>query len=111
MGENDGEGVVVPSESASEFDFGFGDASEGESFVDEDEDGESNIDYVREVEVLEDKGAQDEIQTESEDEQYESEYDSEPDIRVQQDSPQIYLPELDVNITGIEGLTFNDFNR
>ncbi|CAG7925767.1 unnamed protein product [Penicillium olsonii] len=113
VGENDGEGVVVPSESASEFDFGFGDASEGESFVDEDEDedGESNIDYVREDEVLEDMWAQDEVQTESEDEQYESEYDSEPDIRVQQDSPQIYLPELDVNITGIEGLTFNDFNR
>ncbi|CAG8242329.1 unnamed protein product [Penicillium salamii] len=108
---------VVPSESASEFDFGFGDASGSESHVEDDEhmDEESNVDdYIQEEdeEVVVDMGVQDDgVQTESEDEHYESEYESEPDIRVQQDSPQIYLPELDVNITGIEGLTFNDFNR
>ncbi|CAI7630093.1 unnamed protein product [Penicillium bialowiezense] len=106
---------VVPSESASEFDFGFGDASGSESHV-EDEDGddddeESIIDaglVQDELKVPEDEGIH---ETESEDEHYESGYESEPDIRVQQDSPQIYLPELDVNITGMEGLTFNDFSR
>lgn len=109
---------VVPSESASEFDFGFGDVSEDESHSqDEDEiedDEESIIDCgivpeeMEEIHVPEEEGTQ---ETESEDEHYESGYDSEPDIRVQQDSPQIYLPELDVNITGMEGLTFNDFSR
>jgi hypothetical protein len=89
---------VVPSESASEFDFGFGDASgsESESHV-EDED-EPEIHAMHEMHEIHE-------------EQDESEYESEPEIRVQQDSPQLYLPELDANITGMEGLTFNDFNR
>ena len=82
---------VVPSESASEFDFGFGDASGSESHVEDDDEPEIHGDI--------------------QEQENESEYESEPEIRVQQDSPQLYLPELDANITGIEGLTFNDFNR
>lgn len=63
-------GSVVPSESASEFDFGFLDASESGSDVER---------------VAEGDG----------------------DGEDQQVSPQLYLPELDMNITGIEGLTVN----
>ncbi|KAJ5421218.1 hypothetical protein N7465_003737 [Penicillium sp. CMV-2018d] len=70
--------------SVSEFDFGFGDAgSESESNVEEGE----FVDF---------KIEEDDI----------SEFE-EPEIRVEQVSPQLYLPELDMNITGIEGLTFH----
>ncbi|KAJ5135226.1 uncharacterized protein N7515_004504 [Penicillium bovifimosum] len=65
---------VVPSESASEFDFGFPDAS-SESDVEEEEDEGSEFEYH-------------------------------PEIRVEQVSPQLYLPDLDMNI-GMEGLTLN----
>ncbi|KGO50361.1 hypothetical protein PEX1_105630 [Penicillium expansum] len=70
--------------SVSEFDFGFGDAgSESESNVEEGD----FVDFDIEEEDL-------------------SEFE-EPEIRVEKVSPQLYLPELDMNITGIEGLTFN----
>ncbi|KAJ5588228.1 hypothetical protein N7537_010906 [Penicillium hordei] len=70
--------------SVSEFDFGFGDAgSESESNVEEGE----FVDFEIEEDDI-------------------SEFE-EPEIRVEQVSPQLYLPELDMNITGIEGLTFH----
>lgn len=70
--------------SVSEFDFGFGDAgSESESNVEEGE----FVDFEIEEDDI-------------------SEFE-EPEIRVDQVSPQLYLPELDMNITGIEGLTFH----
>lgn len=69
--------------SVSEFDFGFGDAgSESESNIEEGE----FVDFEIEEDDI-------------------SEFE-EPEIRVEQVSPQLYLPELDMNITGIEGLTF-----
>ncbi|CAI7627492.1 unnamed protein product [Penicillium glandicola] len=72
--------------SVSEFDFGFGDAgSESESNVEDD-----FLDF--------------DIEEEDEDV---SDFE-EPEIRVEKVSPQLYLPELDMNITGIEGLTFNN---
>ncbi|KAJ5861743.1 uncharacterized protein N7529_009053 [Penicillium soppii] len=117
MGSNMGSSVsfapsVVPSESASEFDFGFGDASGSESHIeDEDEDDEPEIRDVIQKKKHEQDGQGREEEQDPEEELDNSEYESEPDIRIQQDSPQFYLPELDVNITGIEGLTFNDFNR
>ncbi|KAJ9486466.1 hypothetical protein VN97_g6895, partial [Penicillium thymicola] len=70
--------------SVSEFDFGFGEAgSESESNVEEGE----FVDFEIEEDDI-------------------SEFE-EPEIRVEQVSPQLYLPELDMNITGIEGLTFH----
>lgn len=70
--------------SVSEFDFGFGDAgSESESNIEEGE----FVDFGIEEDDI-------------------SEFE-EPEIRVEQVSPQLYLPELDMNITGIEGLTFH----
>ena len=70
--------------SVSEFDFGFGDAgTESESNVEEGE----FVDFEIEEDDI-------------------SEFE-EPEIRVEQVSPQLYLPELDMNITGIEGLTFH----
>jgi hypothetical protein len=86
---------VVPSESASEFDFGFGDADETETESESEIEGEGMSFVEAEIHDIQ--------------EQDESGYESEPDMRVQQDSPQLYLPELDANITGMEGLTFNDF--
>ncbi|KAJ5360830.1 hypothetical protein N7517_010021 [Penicillium concentricum] len=65
------------SESVSEFDFGFGGGSESESNV---EDG-----HVFDLDI--------------EDVEFE-----EPDIH-EQALPHLYLPELDMNITGMEGLT------
>ncbi|OQD89583.1 hypothetical protein PENANT_c002G06066 [Penicillium antarcticum] len=88
---------VVPSESASEFDFGFDDTGSGtESVVDESED---------ETEHEREKGPQIKI---AEEDCEEDVSDDEPEIHVDRVSPQLYLPDLDVNITGIEGLTFTN---
>ncbi|KAJ5815944.1 hypothetical protein N7447_008177 [Penicillium robsamsonii] len=68
------------SGSVSEFDFGFGDAgSESESNTEDEHVFDLDIEDIEEFE--------------------------EPDIH-EQALPQLYLPELDMNITGIEGLTF-----
>ncbi|KAJ5519674.1 hypothetical protein N7463_000127 [Penicillium fimorum] len=68
------------SGSVSEFDFGFGDAgSESKSNVEDEHVFDLDIEDVSEFE--------------------------EPDIH-EQALPQLYLPELDMNITGIQGLTF-----
>ncbi|KAJ5692893.1 hypothetical protein N7462_002316 [Penicillium macrosclerotiorum] len=72
--------LVMDSSSVSEFDFGFSDAGS------ESEAGESS-DRRDEVEVA-------------------MEEDEEMPIQVDRVSPQLSLPDLDVNITGIEGLTF-----
>jgi hypothetical protein len=83
---------IFPSESASEFDFGFEDTASGTESEDETE-------HERE------KGPQVKIQVEEDSDGDISE--DEPEIRVDRVSPQLYLPDLDVNITGVEGLTFN----
>ncbi|KGO75573.1 hypothetical protein PITC_098560 [Penicillium italicum] len=71
--------------SVSEFHFGFGDVgSESESNIEEGD----FVDFDIE-------------------EKYLSGFE-EPEIRVQKVSPQLYLPELDMNITGIEELTFKN---
>jgi hypothetical protein len=86
---------IVPSESASEFDFGFEDTGSGtESAVDESED---------ETEHEREKGPQIKVEEEESDEDVS---EDEPEIHVDRVSPQLYLPELDVNITGIEGMMF-----
>lgn len=72
--------------SVSEFDFGFGDAGSGSESESNVEDGDFDLD-IEEEDV--------------------SEFE-EPEIRVEQALPQLYLPELDMNITGIEGMTFNN---
>lgn len=83
---------IFPSESASEFDFGFEDTASGTETEDETE-------HERE------KGPQVKIQVEEDSDGDISE--DEPEIRVDQVSPQLHLPDLDVNITGFEGLTFS----
>ena len=89
---------IVPSESASEFDFGFEDTASGtESAVDESED---------ETEHEREKGPRVKIRVEEEDSDGDISED-EPEIHVDRVSPQLYLPDLDVSITGIEGLTLN----
>ncbi|KAJ5793948.1 hypothetical protein N7457_000547 [Penicillium paradoxum] len=82
-----GEGVrqravsVISLESASEFDFGFSDGASGSESIVEDDD----YDNGHEGKQKKGKGA----------------------WEVEQVPPELYLPGLDMNITGIEGLTFN----
>ncbi|OGE50654.1 hypothetical protein PENARI_c016G09431 [Penicillium arizonense] len=83
---------IFPSESASEFDFGFEDTASCTESEDETE-------HERE------KGPRVKIQVEEDSDGDLSE--DKPEIRVDRVSPQLYLPDLDVNITGFEGLTFN----
>jgi hypothetical protein len=76
------------SRSVSEFDFGFGDAGSGSESESNVEDGDCvDVDIEGEEDVAEVE---------------------EPERRVEQVLPQLYLPELDMNITGIEGLSFNN---
>ncbi|KAJ6181180.1 hypothetical protein N7519_011641 [Penicillium mononematosum] len=78
---------VSESGSVSEFDFGFGDAGSGSE-------SESNIDDGDRVDVDIEEEDVSEVE--------------EPERRVEQVLPQLYLPELDMNITGMEGLSFNN---
>jgi hypothetical protein len=77
---------VSESGSVSEIDFGFGDAGSGS---------ESNVEDGDRVDV------------DIEEEENVSEVE-EPERRVEQVLPQLYLPDLDMDITGIEGLSFNN---
>ncbi|OQE16013.1 hypothetical protein PENFLA_c029G08601 [Penicillium flavigenum] len=75
------------SGSVSEFDFGFGDAGSGSESESNVEDGD-----CVDVDIEEEDASEVE----------------EPERRVEQVLPHLYLPELDMNITGIEGLSFNN---
>ena len=75
------------SGSVSEFDFGFGDAGSGSESESNAKDGDFLGVDPEEDDVSEVEG---------------------PERRVEQVLPQLYLPELDMNITGIEGLSFNN---
>ncbi|KAJ6167374.1 hypothetical protein N7497_000217 [Penicillium chrysogenum] len=77
---------VSESGSVSEIDFGFGDAGSGS---------ESNVEDGDRVDV------------DIEEEENVSEVE-EPERRVEQVLPQLYLADLDMDITGIEGLSFNN---
>ncbi|CAG8908427.1 unnamed protein product [Penicillium egyptiacum] len=79
------------SGSVSEFDFGFGDAGSGSGSESESESTVEDGDLL-DVDIEEEEDV--------------SEV-GEPEKRVEQVLPQLYLPELDMNITGIEGLSFN----
>ena len=79
---------VSESGSVSEIDFGFGDAGSGSG-------SESNVEDGDRVDV------------DIEEEENVSEVE-EPDRQVEQVLPQLYLPDLDMDITGIEGLSFNN---
>ena len=86
------EGTILSSSSSvSEFDFGFSDAG-GESETDGEEPGEEDDEPSllgdNETEVAADVRL--------------------PVIQVEQVSPQLVLPDFDVNITGIDGLTFRE---
>ncbi|KAJ5749237.1 uncharacterized protein N7511_010933 [Penicillium nucicola] len=87
---------MVPSESASEFDFGFDDTGSGTESVDDDSEAETEHERGQ--------GPQIKIEEDSD----EDVSDDEPEIHVDRVSPQLYLPDLDMNITGIEGLTFTN---
>lgn len=82
---------AIPSDSVSELEFGL-DASERES-QNENEDQDEDDETPEEIEI---------------EEHGESNYGSEPKILVQRESPQLYLPELDVSIKGVDKLTFRD---
>lgn len=82
---------ILSSSSVSEFDFGFSDAnSDCETTL---EDGNGDGDVLEELDEL------DEVDSSVLD-------DFEPIVPVDRESPQLFLPDLDSNITGIETLTF-----
>ncbi|KAJ5574109.1 uncharacterized protein N7459_008536 [Penicillium hispanicum] len=95
---------ALSSSSVSEFEFGFSDAaSESETNGEEAED-----EPEERKEEKEERNEEEKEPSLLEEDENEAEDDVEPAVQVERVSPQLELPDLDVNITGIEGLTFRE---